>query len=136
MSTTWMSKYLYLSRTLDGTQAGLPGISDRGRCPGAACWLPHDLACLVPDEKRRAFFPFFSNEGGAAQHEHRTIDSQHGGVRNEPYDAQNKARPPATTTDDIRKYGSGSMPSLSLSLLSLPPTHTCCVPKLHYLLCT
>lgn len=51
--------YKYLSRTLDGAQDCLPGISDRGVCPGAACWhgwLPHDLACLVPDEKRRAFF--------------------------------------------------------------------------------
>lgn len=57
MSSTQM--YKYLSRTLDGAQDCLPGISNRGVCPGAACWhgwLPHDLACLVPDEKRRAFF--------------------------------------------------------------------------------
>lgn len=61
MSTSQMYMYKYLSRTLDGAQDCLPGISDRGVCPGAACWhgwLPHDLVCLVPDERKEEDFLF------------------------------------------------------------------------------
>lgn len=45
-----------MSRTLDGAQDCLPGNSDRGVCPGGACWhgwLPHDLLALSCAQRER-----------------------------------------------------------------------------------